>query len=112
MQHIINVAFDFDDKRITENIENQVEKTVIGNITEEVKNLIFEKRWGGSYDKNDPAPLRRMIEGQITSVLENHKEEIIENASKMLCEKLFRSKAVKDTVKENISQTALASCEC
>ena len=34
MQHIVNVAFDFDDKKIADSIEGQVHKEVVDNITE------------------------------------------------------------------------------
>lgn len=91
MQHIINVAFDFDDQRITESIENQVEQQVVHNITEEVKHLIFEKRWGNNYNENNPTPLRRMIEDQIAIILDEHKAEITNNASKMLSGKLLEA---------------------
>lgn len=100
MQHIVNVAFDFDDKRIVESIESQVHKEVIDNITEETKKIIFEKRWGynKSYNENDPAPLKQMIEHRISEVLDENKDIIINGAIKTLADRLARTKQVKEAV--------------
>lgn len=100
MQHIVNVAFDFDDKKVTDSIESQVHKEVVDNITEEVKNIIYEKKWGygKSYDKNNPAPLKRLIEDRISEMLEENKDIIIDGAIKLLADKLARTKQVKEAV--------------
>lgn len=102
MQHIVNVAFDFDDKKITDSIEAHVHKEVVDNITEEVKNVIFEQKWGyrKCYDDCNPAPLKRMIEDRVSEVLEENKDIIIDGAIKLLAEKLSRTKQVKEAVGE------------
>lgn len=101
MQHIVNVAFDFDDKKISESIESQVHREVVNNITEEVKKIIFEKKWGyssKSYDETDPTPLKKMIENRVSEVLEENKDVIIDGAMKLLADKLSRTKQVKEAV--------------
>lgn len=100
MQHIVNVAFDFDDNKITSSIESQVHKEVVGNITEEVKKIIFEKKWGyrKDYDDCDPAPLKRMVDDRISEILEENKDVIINGAIKILADKLSRTKQVKEAV--------------
>lgn len=102
MQHIVNVAFDFDDKRIADSIEDQVHKEVVDNITEEVKKVIFEKKWGyrKCYDDNDSAPLKRIVEDRVSEILEENKDIIIDGAIKLLAEKLCRMKQVKEAVGE------------
>lgn len=99
MQHIVNVAFDFDDEKVKASIENQVHKEVIDNITNEIKQNMYRKKWGEcGYDKNDPGPLKNMIEKNVKDILEEHKEMIIEIAANKLADSLKRSKAVKEAV--------------
>lgn len=102
MQHIINVAFDFDDKKIANSIESQVHKEVVNNITEEVKKIIFTKKWSYSkpYDKSDPEPLKQMIEYEASKVIEENKDVVIDGAIKLLAERLSRTKKVKEAVGE------------
>ena len=97
MQHIVNVAFDFDDEKVKASIENQVHKEVIDNITNEIKQNMYRKQWGG-YDKDNPEPLKNMIEKNVKDILEEHKEMIIEIAANKLADSLKRSKAVKEAV--------------
>lgn len=101
MQHIVNVAFDFDDKKIANSIENQVHKEVVDNITEEVKKIIFEKNWkyyNKPYDESNSSPLRKIVEDRVSEVLEENKDVIINGAIKMLADKLLRTKQVKEAV--------------
>lgn len=102
MQHIVNVAFDFDDKKITDSIENQVHKEVVDNITEEVKKIIFEKKWryNKPYDEDNPSPLRKIVESRVSEMLQENKDIIIEGAIKSLADKLSRTKQVRDAVGE------------
>ena len=70
MQHILSVAFDFDDERITKSIEGQVHKEVVDNITNEIKQIIYRKRWTGYvYEKEDPEcsgiPADRGVPGRL-----------------------------------------------
>ncbi len=106
MQHIINVAFDFDDKRITESIEEQVHKQVVDNITNEVKKIIFRKNYYNVINENDSAPLKEIVELHTREILNDNKDKIIEMAANKLVDYLKRSKAVKevvrDVLKENI----------
>lgn len=108
MQHIINVAFDFDDEKVKASIENQVHKEVIDNITNEIKQNMYRKKWGGcGYDKDNPEPLKNMIEKNVKDILEDHKEMIIEIAANKLADSLKRSKAVKETVGHVLNEANL-----
>lgn len=98
MQHIINVAFDFDDKRITESIEKQVHKEVVNNITNEVKKIIFKTSYRNIIDENDSEPLRKIVELHTKEILNDNKDKIIEMAASKLADSLKRSKAVKEVV--------------
>lgn len=98
MQHIINVAFDFDDKRITESIEEQVHKQVVDNITNEVKKIIFSKNYYDVINENDSEPLKKIVELYTREILNDNKDKIIEMAANKLVDSLKRSKVVKEVV--------------
>lgn len=93
----VPVTIGVDEKRIAEEIENDVEHQVINSITKEVKNKMFSK----SHYQEDP--LDTMIK-KVKRIVENNKDYIVENTSKLLCEKLSRTKAVREAVQNVIDQ--------
>lgn len=96
MQHIVQIAFDFDDDKVAKSIEANVEKEVIKNITRKIENDFFEKRYGNE------SGLKDVVTSVVKDVVEEKKDNIVKMASQMLCEKLFRSKAVKEAALEAV----------
>lgn len=96
MQHIVQIAFDFDDEKVTKSIEKNVESEVIKNITGEVKREFIEKRYGNE------SGLKDMVAAVVKEVIEEKKNDIVKMASQMLCDKLFRTKAVKEAALEAV----------
>ena len=94
----VPVTIGVDEKRIAEEIENDVGHQVINSITKEVKNKMFSK----SHYQEDP--LDTMIKNEVKRIVENNKDYIVENTSKLLCEKLSRTKAVREAVQNVIDQ--------
>lgn len=70
---------------------------VVNNITEEVKKIIFAKKWSYKepYDESNPAPLKRIVEQKVSDIVEENKNIIIDGAIKLLVDKLSRTKQVK-----------------
>lgn len=95
----VPVTIGVDEKRIAEEIQNDVEQQVVKTITKEVKNKMFSKN--NYYQEN---PIDTMIKNEIKRIVEDNKDYIIENASKLLCEKLSRTKAVREAVQNVIDQ--------
>lgn len=96
MQHIVQIAFDFDDEKIAKSIEKNVESEVIKNITGEVKKEFIDKRWGNE------SGLKDVVTAVVKDVIEEKKDDIVKMASQMLCDKLFRTKAVKEAALEAV----------
>lgn len=96
MQHIVQIAFDFDDEKVAESIEKNVEDTVIKNIVGEIKDKYFAKKWGCDDS------IGGLVKDAVKEIAESHTDEIVKSASKMLCDKLFRTKAVKETALETV----------
>ena len=95
----VPVTIGVDEKRIAEEIQNDVERQVVKVITKEVKNKMFSKN---KYYQEDP--IDTMIKNEIKRIVEDNKDYIVENASKLLCEKLSRTKAVREAVQNVIDQ--------
>lgn len=95
MQHIINIAFDFDDKRISEIAEKQYEEKV----TEIIKTAVLDRiapvsRW--NMRERDWEKFDEIIKKHIREEMDNYKDLIIEKAATNLAESVKRSKAFKE----------------
>ena len=95
----VPVTIGVDEKRIVEEIQNDVEQQVVKAITKEVKNKMFSKN---NYYQEDP--LDTMVKNEVKRIVEDNKDYIVENASKLLCEKLSRTKVVKEAVQNIIDK--------
>ncbi len=93
MQHIIQFSFDFEDDKIRKSIEQNIENQVVTSIQKQIEKGYFEKRWGEN-------PVDNLVSTGVKDVIEKHKDEIIEKATKLLCEKLLRKKGVKEQILE------------
>lgn len=91
MQHIIQFAFDFEDDKIRRSIEENIESQVLSNIQKQIEKEYFTKRWGED-------PLGDMVSGTVSKVITEHKEEIVDMAAKLLCERLLKRKGVKEQI--------------
>lgn len=95
----IPVTIGVDEERIAQEVTKNVENRVIENITNEVKKIMFEKSYYYGRDLSDE-PLRNMVKYEIKRLLADKEDAIIDAAAKELADKLVRTKAVKEKVKE------------
>jgi hypothetical protein len=97
MEHPIQFSIEFDDailkKRIVDNAERQVLKT----ITDEVKAELFGCDYYGRPRSNYVA---EWVHEKVKAFLEENKGEIIDQASKELADRLLRSKNVREAAGE------------
>lgn len=92
----MQIAISVEDEKIVKRVEETAEKQIIETLTERVENVISEKHgWYGKTER-DYAPLKNMVSEQITKILQENKDLIISEASKILAEKLAKSKAGKE----------------
>ena len=92
MQHIVQIAFDFDDDKIRRSIESNIEKEIINNTQEKIHKEFFAKRWG------EDKPIENMVFNSVTELIKSHKEEIIDMAAKSMCDRMVRRKGVKEQI--------------
>lgn len=95
MEHIIQMTISVEDEKIVKKVEETAENQIIQTLTERIEDIISEKHGRYGNKERDYGPLREMILGQITKIMEENKDFIILEASKILADKLARSKAGK-----------------
>ena len=98
MEHIVQFAISIDDERIKKSIEANVEKEVIKKIEDEIFQSITNRTYYNNYHKEEA--IKELVKKQIAKFLEENKDLILENASKILAEKLARSKQGKQLLEK------------
>ena len=108
MEHIIHVAFDFDDNAVKKRLEETVERDVKENIKQYVIDQIFEKQWAGygreSHAKPERDPLQEWVRDYIKELVSEHKEDICRAAAKEIVESMSKSKKWKELIVEAVKE--------
>lgn len=98
MQHIVNVAFDFDDERV----KKILEETTVDKIQKEIKQAIldeiFEKQWGNKHAVPDRDPFREWVRQYIKDLIAEYKDDICKHTAKELVEKFSKSNSFREKV--------------
>lgn len=100
MEHIIQMAISIEDEKIVKRVEETAENQIIRALTNRVEDVISEKRGWYRNEERDYTPLKEMVSEQITKILDDNKDFILAEASKILADKLARSKAGKEILQE------------
>ena len=96
MEHIVHFGITIDDDAIAKRINENVEKQVIANITTEIKKVIFARSYySDRINEHDNSPLRDLVRKKVDEIIIANKDVILAEASKILADKLARSKAGK-----------------
>ena len=91
MQHIVNIAFDFDDERVKKILEDTTVDKVQKDIREAVIDQLFEKRWSNKHAKPETDPLREWVTRMVRETLFENRDYICQLAAKELAESMKRS---------------------
>lgn len=98
MQHVINIAFDFDDEKVKTIAEKAIEQDM-NNI---IKGIILDRiapeqysYYGGKKDRNWES-FNNKLNGRIDVILTERKQEIIELAATKLADSFKRTKVWKE----------------
>lgn len=98
----VPVTIGVNEEEIAKEIRENVEDRVVEKITKEIKEVIYEKSIYGSRDTNEP--LKRMVRMQIDEILKRNESMIAQEAAKALADKMIKTKAVKEAIKETIEK--------
>lgn len=107
MQHVVTVAFDFDDKTIQKIIESNAEKKII----EEIKDMMLQKiyrshHWGSRKIEPDMDPFSEWTESIIRDLFNENKEEIMDRAAKLVADSVKKSKYYKERIADICKEVA------
>lgn len=94
MEHIVQIAFDFDDERVRQTIENTVKKEVIDGIQADITKTLL--RNFGSWNCSKESALVDLMRERTDNFLKENKDVILEAAAKNLSERLAKSKKGKE----------------
>lgn len=99
----IPVTIGIDDEKIVKEIENDAKTQVINKVKEEVINTMYNTNYP-KYRSDYSDPLRKMIETNIVDILKENEGIIVEEAAKLLAERMARTKIVKEAIKEVVDK--------
>ena len=99
MQHVITVAFDFDDKTVEKIVESGAEKKIV----EEIKDMLLQKiyrsrHWGNKNIEPDYDPFSEWTESIIRDLFNENREEIMNQAAKLVADSVKKSKYYKEGI--------------
>jgi hypothetical protein len=97
MQHIVEVAFDYNDKAITEYIENQLEKDVMDGVTSKAWKEFRDRVPRMTYDK-DRDFMEYMVDAVYKRFMEEHGDELVRLAALTLAKRTGCRKAWKEAL--------------
>lgn len=88
---IINIPLQIDEQKMEEVLQRDYEGKILEEITKQIKTNLA-KQAETHYGDRVSDGMRVLIEMRIDKFLQNHADEVIENASSKVAEKLARSK--------------------
>lgn len=96
---IINIPLQIDEQQMNEVLQKDYEGKVVNEIVKYIrKTLASSSR--SHYGNQETEGMKALIQIQIDTFLENHRDEIIKCASVQMAEKLARSKRGKEILEE------------
>lgn len=105
MEHILNIAFDFDDEKVKQKAETAVEnemQTIIKDIvTDQIAPM--SSGWYGKQQR-DWSNLWNKVDRAIDKIIADNREEIIEKAADKLVKSAKSTKAWKEKFAEVMSE--------
>ena len=105
MEHIVTIAFDFDDATVTKHIEDTVERAVTEKIITDVEERIFTRdRWRTKKVDPERDPLSVWTESVVKEIFLEYKDEIINKAAEILADSYKRTKAWKETAQASLAK--------
>lgn len=104
MQHVVNIAFDFDDERIKKVLEDTTVERVQKDIRQAVIDKIFSKSaWGmGSHADPSKDQLQEWVKREVINLLSDNKEYICKLAAKELAQSMAKSPKWKNMIVEEV----------
>ena len=95
MDHLVQFTISIDDEHIANMVEKKAVDAMEAEILKICKNQLGEE--ASYWNNREPGPL---LKSKVDEFFDTHRDEIIDLAADKLAEKLVRTKAVREKVKE------------
>ena len=104
MQHIVNIAFDFEDERLVKILEDTTVERVQKDIRQAVVDKVFSKSGWGMNSHADPSKdqLQEWVKREVINLLSDNKEYICKLAAKELAQSMAKSPKWKNMIVEEV----------
>lgn len=107
MQHVFNIAIDFEDERVRKVIEEKAVDKIMDDIRKDVEAAIYEHNYVPEAYRNVEEMVRHRsgrlqfwVKEQVTEILKESREEVIDKTAKELAGILARRKFAIDIAEE------------
>lgn len=104
MQHVVNIAFDFDDERVKKILEETTVDKIQKDIREIIIDQLFEKRWSNKHANPASDHLQEWVKWCVKDFIVEYKDDIVKQAAKEVAEKLARSNTFREKVIKEVSE--------
>ena len=106
MQHIVEVAFDYNDKAITGYIENQLEKDVRDGVTSKAWEKFSDHVPRVTYDR-DRDFMEYMADAVYKRFRDEHADELMRLAALTLAMRTYRKRPWKDALEDAMTELGM-----
>lgn len=107
MQHVFNIAIDFEDERVRKVIEEKAVDKIMDDIRKDVEAMVYEHRYApNAYHsceemvRNRSGNLQFWVKEQFSEILKESREEVIDKTAKELAKILAKRKFAIDIAEE------------
>lgn len=100
MQHILNIAFDFDDNAIKEKVERDAFNEVVKKLREDVNKSLLGEYWNRDATYN----LRQLVSNKVDDIIREHKEDIIKAAAMEVANSIRRTKKCREVIEALLTE--------
>ena len=97
----VPITIGVNEEDIAREIEKNVEQQVVNKVYEELKEIIYKREYYmRKCDESNPEPLREMVKREVSRVIQDKEDVIIDAAAEKLADKMSRMKAVREKAAE------------
>lgn len=106
MQHVVQIAFDFDDQRVKDIVEKGCVETINKELKQHVIDGLFAKEWGSGWNKHgDPSRgFQDWVKDEVRDVLKENREYICQLAAKELAASMNKNPKWKEKIVKEVTE--------
>lgn len=109
MEHIVQFAVGIDDEAIKKRVEESAEKQIVDKFYKDFTLSLRKDYWAShSVDSGLSAKCNALAKEAVDNIIGKYKNEVIEEAAKILADRLLRTKAAKEMLENVVESDASA----